>query len=201
MYPVMLNIRNKKAVVVGGGNVASRKIVGLVAEGSIVSVISPKINEAIYELVQQGIVHWVARTFEVADVEGAFIIIAATNSQSVNAQVASCCQPEQLVNIVDNPKQSTFHVPAKVQRGDLVIAVSTGGASPLLAKKIRNELAEQYPTDYAEYIAFLAMARQRILAQELSPAKRKALLEESQQQHYYHSVQARQLFFTATDLN
>ena len=194
MYPVMLNIRNKKVVVVGGGNVASRKIAGLVAEGAVVSVISPKINEAIKALVQQGNVHWVARTFEKVDVEGAFIIIAATDSQSVNAQVASCCLPDQLVNIVDDPKQSTFHVPAKVQRGDLVITVSTGGASPLLAKKIRNELAEHYPADYAEYIAFLAEARQRILAQGLTPDKRKALLEESQQQHYYHSLQARQLF-------
>lgn len=195
MYPVMLNIEKKRAVVVGGGKVAYRKIVGLLAKGAIVLIISPEIIEEIETLTKEGRVQWFARAFEPTDVFGAFIVIAATNNRVINAQVADCCQSYQLVNIVDDPARSTFHVPAKVERGDFVLTVSTGGASPLLAKKIRDELAQQYPAHYADYVAFLAEAREKILAQSLEAEQRKALLEESQHERYYDSVEARQFFF------
>lgn len=194
MYPVMLNIEKKQAVVVGGGKVAYRKIVGLLAEGAIVLVISPEVTTEIEALVRDRHVQWLARTFEDTDVFGAFLVIAATNCRLVNAQVASCCQSYQLVNIVDDPAASTFHVPAKVQRGELVITVSTGGASPLLAKKIRDDIEVQYPEDYADYLVFLAEARKQILARSLAPKQRKELLRQSQQDAYYHSLEARHLF-------
>lgn len=194
MYSVMLNIENKRAVVVGGGNVAYRKIIGLLAEGAIILVISPDVTKEIETLIRQKRVQWTARKFEATDVFGAFIVIAATNCRDVNAHIASCCQSYQLVNIVDDSARSTFHVPAKVQRGELVITVSTGGASPLLAKKIRNDIAVQYPEDYADYIVFLAEARKQILARSLAPQQRKELLAQSQHDEYYHSLEARHIF-------
>lgn len=194
MYPVMLNIRDKKAVVVGGGKVAYRKVKGLLAEGAHVSVVSPAVVEEMVELVEQGQVRLFARTFESGDVADAFLVIAATNCPQVNHFVADCCQPFQLVNIVDDSERSTFHVPAVVQRGNLVLTVSTGGASPLLAKKIRDELAEQYSVDYEAYVIFLAEARQQILAQSFAPEQRKTLLKQSLDEQYFRSVEARQLF-------
>ena len=194
MYPVMLNIQNRRAVVVGGGKVAHRKIVDLLAEGAVVTVISPQVTKDIEALIEQKRIQWIARKFVGTDLFGAFLVIAATNCREVNAEVAKYCQSYQLVNIVDDPARSTFHVPAKVQRGDLVLTVSTGGASPLLAKKIRDELAQQYSADYAEYVAFLAEARAQILAQPLLPEERKRLLAQSQHDEYYRSEKARKLF-------
>ncbi|MER2108364.1 MAG: NAD(P)-dependent oxidoreductase [Solibacillus sp.] len=194
MYSVMLNIEKKRAVVVGGGTVAYRKIIGLLAEGAIILVISPDVTKEIETLIEQKRVQWTARKFEATDVFGAFLVIAATNCRNVNAQIASCCQSYQLVNIVDDPARSTFHVPAKVQRGELVITVSTGGASPLLAKKIRDDIAVQYPEDYADYIEFLSRARKQILTRSLAPKQRKELIRQSQQDEYYHSLEARHIF-------
>jgi len=191
----MLTIREKKVVVVGGGKVAYRKVKGLLAECAFVSVVSPDVTEEMARLIEQGQLSWIARIFEASDVKDAFLVIAATNNRQVNHYVADCCHPFQLVNIVDNHKQSTFHVPAKVRRGDLVLTVSTGGASPLLAKKIVDELAEQYPDEYVAYVAFLAEARKLILAQSLAPEQRKILLQQILDERYYQAQEARQEFF------
>lgn len=191
----MLTIREKKVVVVGGGKVAYRKVKGLLAEGAYVSVISPDVTEEMARLIERGQVSWLARIFEVSDVVNAFLVIAATNNRQVNHYIADCCQPFQLVNIVDDPKRSTFHMPAKISRGDLMLTVSTGGASPLLAKKILGELAEQYPDDYVAYVAFLAEARKQILAQSFAPEQRKILLQQILDERYYQAQEARQEFF------
>ena len=100
MYPLLLNLKNKNIVVVGGGAVAYRKVLGLLEQGGCITVISPDLNEALKNLVQQQRIQWVDRTFEQTDLADAFIVIAATNERAVNAFVASCCQTHQLVNIV-----------------------------------------------------------------------------------------------------
>ncbi|MEG0471593.1 MAG: NAD(P)-dependent oxidoreductase [Solibacillus sp.] len=191
----MLNIREKKVVVVGGGKVAYPKVKGLLAEGACMSIVSPDVTEEMVRLIERGQVSRLARIFEPRDVSDAFLVIAATNSRQVNSYIADCCHPFQLVNIVDDPERSTFHVPAKLRRGDLVLAVSTGGVSPLLAKKIIDDLAEQYPDDYVAYVAFLAEARKQILAQSLAPEQRKILLQQILDGRYYQFREARQEFF------
>ena len=194
MYPLLLNLKNKNIVVIGGGKVALRKVLGLLEEGGRITVICPVLNEGLKNLVQQQRIQWIDRTFEQTDLADAFIVIAATNERAVNAFVASCCQTHQLVNIVDDPDNSTFHVPAKVAHGNLVIAVSTGGSSPYLAKKIRDEIATIYTVDYAEYLDFLAEVRSHVLALPIDDVQRKAHLRESISEKFRYSKEARKQF-------
>ena len=147
-YPIMLNIEDKAVVVVGGGLIAYRKMVGLLQAGAYVTVISPVIHTKVEQLVFENKSLGKINCSNRDDLDSALIVIAATNSEMVNTFVASSAGKHQLVNVVDNPQLSTFHVPAKLTRGDLTISVATGGASPTLSKSIRDELAEIYDESY-----------------------------------------------------
>jgi precorrin-2 dehydrogenase/sirohydrochlorin ferrochelatase len=161
-YPIMLNIEDKAVVVVGGGLIAYRKMVGLLQAGACVTVISPMIHSEIEKLFTENRIAWKNKLFEPDDLDSALIVIAATNSEMVNKFVASSAGKFQLVNIVDNPELSTFHVPAKLTRGDLTISVATGGASPTLSKSIRDELAVIYDESYGDYLEFLTLSREKV---------------------------------------
>ena len=115
-YPIMLNIEDKAVVVVGGGLIAYRKMVGLLEAGAYVTVISPVIHAKIERLFMDNKIAWKDKLFEPDDLDSALIVIAATNSEIVNTFVASSASKNQLINIVDNPMLSTFHVPAKLTR-------------------------------------------------------------------------------------
>ncbi|ANB59575.1 NAD(P)-binding protein [Anoxybacteroides amylolyticum] len=163
MYPVMLQIANKPVVVVGGGDVAERKVVGLLEANAAVTVVSPAVTKALKELAENGKIHWKEKLFSADDIDGAFLVIAATNDRHVNETVAQVAKPHQLINIVDDPERSNFHVPSVVRRGKLTISVSTNGASPTLAKQIRNEIANIYDEEYERYVDFLLACRRYIL--------------------------------------
>ncbi len=175
-YPIMLNIEDKVVVVVGGGRIACRKIVDLLQAGAYVTVISPVIHSKIEQLFVENKIAWKNKLFEPDDLDSALIVIAATNSETVNTFVASSAGKHQLVNIVDNPELSTFHVPAKLTRGDLTISVATGGASPTLSKSIRDELAVIYEDSYGDYLEFLTLSREKVKHSMLDqPIKTKLL--------------------------
>ncbi|QNK90308.1 MULTISPECIES: bifunctional precorrin-2 dehydrogenase/sirohydrochlorin ferrochelatase [unclassified Sporosarcina] len=161
-YPIMLNIEGKAVVVVGGGLIAYRKITGLLQAGAYITVISPVIHSKIEQLFIENKISWKNKLFEPVDLDSALIVIAATNSEIVNTFVASSAGKHQLVNIVDNPELSTFHVPAKLTRGDLTISVATGGGSPTLSKSIRDELAVIYDDTYGDYLEFLTLSREKV---------------------------------------
>jgi len=161
-YPIMLNIKDKAVVVVGGGLIAYRKITGLLQAGAYITVISPVIHSKIEQLFIENKISWKNKLFEPDDLDSALIVIAATNSEIVNTLVASSAGKHQLVNIVDNPELSTFHVPAKLTRGDLTISVATSGASPTLSKSIRDELAVIYDDTYSDYLEFLTLSREKV---------------------------------------
>lgn len=161
-YPIMLNIEGKAVVVVGGGLIAYRKITGLLQAGAYITVISPVIHSKIEQLFIENKISWKNKSFEPVDLDSALIVIAATNSEIVNTFVASSAGKHQLVNIVDNPELSTFHVPAKLTRGDLTISVATGGGSPTLSKSIRDELAVIYDDTYGDYLEFLTLSREKV---------------------------------------
>ena len=154
-YPIMLDLTNKAVVVIGGGRIAYRKIVGLLQAGAKITVISPEINPKIEELIIAERITWHKKEFEQDDLDSAFIVIAATDNHLVNNQVALSAGVHQLVNVVDDQSLSNFHVPAKLTRGNLTISVATGGASPTLAKVIRDEFAEVYDDSYEDYLVFL----------------------------------------------
>lgn len=177
-YPVMMNMENKAVVVVGGGHVAYRKIVGLVRAGAIITIISPVLHEKIKKLQGTNQIIWKNKLFEPEDLQNALLVIAATNDKRVNEHVASSTESYQLVNIVDDQDKSDFHVPAKLTRGDLTIAVATGGASPTLATVIRDELAEIYDESYDDYLQFLAASREKIKYLHLDQDLKKQMLKQ-----------------------
>jgi len=160
-YPVNLRLEGRKCLVVGGGKVAERKVVNLLSYGAKVTVISPRITSKLAG--QEGIELWL-RSYQSKDVEGFFLVICATDDDAVNLQVASeCMERNILVNVVDDPPKCTFLVPSVLRRGDLTISVSTGGKSPLLARKIRQSLEGLFGPEYAEYLEVLGEVRNRVI--------------------------------------
>src|SRR5699024_3389081 len=157
----MMNLRDKIVVVVGGGQIAYRKILGLIRTGALITVISPVIHMKIEAFLTGNQIVWKKKLFEPEDLIDALLVIAATDDSEVNENVALSARENQLVNIVDNKEMSSFHVPAKLKRGELTISVATGGASPILATVIRNELAKIYDESYEDYLEFLATSREQ----------------------------------------
>jgi len=175
-YPVFLKLRNKLCVVVGGGKVAARKAASLLDSGADVRVVSPELTPALRELAAQGRIAWRAGPYSVEALAGAFLVVGATGEAAVNRQVAADCETRGLpVNIVDAPELCSFIVPAVVKRGSLVIAVSTGGASPALSRRIREQLEEQFDESYSVLLAALGEARARVRQNVPDPVRRKEI--------------------------
>lgn len=195
----MLNIEDKAVVIVGGGLVAYRKMVGLLQAGACVTVISPKIHLKIEKLFTENRIAWKNKLFEPSDLDSALIVIAATNSEMVNKFVASSAGKFQLVNIVDNPELSTFHVPAKLTRGDLTISVATGGASPTLSKNIRDELAVIYDEPYGDYLEFLTLSRAKVKDSMLDQTTKTKLLKAITHETYRQSNNMQNAFLEIID--
>ena len=149
-YPVFLNIKGKKCVVVGGGQVALRKVRVMLEHGSDVEVISPDLCPEMAELAVSGTIHALAREYQAEDLKNAFVAIAATDNSEINRSVvAEARRSAVLVNVVDDAENSDFIVPSYMRRGEITIAVSTGGKSPALARKIRTRLEKEIGDEYA----------------------------------------------------
>ncbi len=194
LYPVVLQLSNKKVVVVGGGSVAYRKIRGLLQKGAQIVVVSPQLNTNMQELWRTENIEWLQRAFQQSDVDGAFLVFAATNSKEVNAFVASSCRPEQIVNICDDSNASSFHVPAVYQRSHLTIAVSTDGISPLLAKKVRDDVSKQYDNLTDDYFIFLQKVRHIVKNGPFTALEKRNHLLEALNERYEESLGARSEF-------
>ena len=177
-YPVTLNIKNRRCVVVGGGDVAFRKVQSLVAEGADVVVISPILCEGLQQLHQEHCFTWIAEPFAETYLQDSFLVIAATNNRAINHEVAMWCESNHvLVNVVDSRDESSFTVNAAVRRGDLLIAISTDGASPAVSKAIRMRLEETFGEEYAIMLEIMAEARQKAMNTIADEQKRRAFLQ------------------------
>ncbi|MEB1806466.1 MAG: hypothetical protein LPK26_04020 [Bacillaceae bacterium] len=161
--PISLNLKDKPVVIIGGGKTAERKAIKIVRHGAKLTVVSPQLSEKLVELVENQSVQWIQSAYNKVYLDQAFLIIAATNDPEVNLTVYLDRKPNQLINIVDQPELSDFHMVSTLQRGKLTISVSTEGASPMLAKKIVNQLSEEYGQEYEEYVEFLRESRKEIL--------------------------------------
>lgn len=178
MLPISVNLQHKKCIVIGGGKVATRRIKTLLAEGANVTVISPELLPELMTLAENEHIKWLERPFDDGDCLDAFLVIAATNRKAVNERVAYDCRPHQLVNIVDHPEKSNVHFPAVGRKGLLSIAVSTDGASPILAKNIRDRVMEQFDDEFEQYIAFVKETRALILSMKIEERTKRTLLHE-----------------------
>ena len=140
-YPVYLNLRGRRCVIVGGGTVAEGKIARLLDSGAEICVVSPDATPGIRQFVADGAVRWEERVYRPGDLEGAFIAIAATNVREVNRRIfEEANQRGVMLNAVDDPPNCSFIAPSIVQRGPVTLAISTGGVSPALARKLRESL-------------------------------------------------------------
>jgi precorrin-2 dehydrogenase/sirohydrochlorin ferrochelatase len=177
-YPLFLDISRRKCVVVGGGSVAERKVGRLLACGARVEVVGRCLTPALATMKGEGkIVHHDA-DYEETQLRGAFLVIGATDSDTVNERISRDARALAIpVNIVDDPVLCDFILPSVVERGDLLIAVSTGGKIPALAKCLRRELEEAYGPEYGTLIEILGGLRKKIIAGGRSSDENRKLFE------------------------
>jgi siroheme synthase-like protein len=149
-YVACLKLTGRSALVVGGGAIGLEKVEGLKACGAAVHLVAPRACAELVEMAEAGDIRWSQRDFEPADLEGNLIAIAATDDTDVNIRVYELAEERaMLVNIVDVPPLCNFILPAMVRSGPIAIAISTAGASPALAKRMKREIAEIFGDDYA----------------------------------------------------
>ena len=159
-YPVFIDVSDRQCVVIGGGSIGEEKVHKLLDCGARLVVISPDVNAGVRELAGSGGVTWVQRDYEPGDLKGAFIAIAATDDNKVNRLIADEANERNvLLNVVDVTHLCTFIAPSVARRGDVTIATSTGGASPALARKFREELSGSRLLEYADLTPLLSEAR------------------------------------------
>lgn len=165
-YPIFLNISGKKCVVVGGGQVALRKVTTLLEHGASVEVISPDLCSELSQLAESGEIGVLQRSYRAGDLQDAVIAIAATNDSNTNLEVVKEARRKAvLVNVVDDAESSDFIVPSYMRRGDVTIAISTGGRSPALARKIRNRLEKDFGDEYASLALLIDEVRAEVKGQ------------------------------------
>ncbi len=159
-YPVFLDIAGKPVIVIGGGNIAHQKVVGLLKASAEVTVVSPDLNQEMASLAAGGRFQHVERDYEPGDLEGYLLAFVATDDRSVNATVAAEGKERRVwVNAVDDPPYCDFIMPGIAQQGNLIVAVSTSGTSPAMARKMREEIETFLTEDYALMLELAAEVR------------------------------------------
>lgn len=183
-YPVYLDLKERHCVVIGGGSVAEGKVKGLLEAGAHVTVISPQLTPKLRETADEGHIVHVARRYRAGDLTGAFLAISATDDRTVNEQVwqeavehniTAAGISASLVNVVDDPPHCTFIAPSIVRRGDLAIAISTGGKAPALAVRLRQQLERTIGHEHARFLELAGILRAPIAARYPDFEQRKAL--------------------------
>ena len=170
-YPVYLNLENRRCVIIGGGGVAEGKIARLRESGAVIGVVSPDATPGIRQMAADGLLRWEPRPYRPGDLEDAFIAIAATNDREVNRAIYKEAEARGvMLNAVDDPPNCSFIAPSIVQRGPVTVAISTGGASPALARKLRESLQASGDLAWADLAGVMAAARARLRQQGLLTA-------------------------------
>lgn len=163
-YPILLDLRERPCLVVGGGAVAERKAISLFDAAADLTVVSPALTPALENLAHKNKIVHRRKPFDEHDLMGMYLVIAATDDPAVNAAVARACRQKNiLVNVASPPEESSFIVPSVVERGDLLLAVSTCGSSPALAKQVRLDLERTYGPEYGMFLEKMSLLRRRLL--------------------------------------
>lgn len=178
-YPAFIEMEGKRVLVVGGGRVAQRKIEVLLAHGAKVQVISKGLTPTLNRYLEEGRIDFLGQEFQEERLEGAFMVMAATDDPVLNHRVSEKARARGLlVNAVDQPSDCNFIVPSILRRGDLLIAVSTSGKSPALAKKVRESLEEKFGREYESLLKLMGRLRNQILSLGLPPHEKRRIFEE-----------------------
>ncbi|MFW0884241.1 bifunctional precorrin-2 dehydrogenase/sirohydrochlorin ferrochelatase [Candidatus Acidulodesulfobacterium sp. H_13] len=182
-YPVNLNIYNKKVLVVGGGVIAARKTERLLERGANVTLVAPEITEKINGFIKKSRIKWVQREYKAGDESGAFAVFCAVSSEEKNLKMEEslskrCVRKNILINVADKPELCTFTLPALVSRGEFDIAIFTGGLSPRLSRKIREDLEKIYGEEYTTYVKILGLMRREIKMKKYPQSRNQKLFDE-----------------------
>lgn len=166
-YPMFVSLEGRACLVVGAGQVGLRKLLSLIDCGAAPLTIIERRepDEALRELCSRPGVRIVRRDFTESDLDGIFLVIAATSDAALNQRIGTLCRERGILcNMVDAPDQGSFIVPSSVVRGDLTIAISTSGQSPALTKRVRKDLQDQFGEEYAQFLELMSRIRPRVLA-------------------------------------
>lgn len=191
--PIFLDVTGRRCVVVGGGEVAARKVESLLAAGAEVTIVSPSLSAAsLVAAVERGLVTHIAREYRRGDIGGCALAYAATDDPAAHRALAgeaqALCIP---LNVADVPELCSFIAPAVVKRGALQIAISTGGASPAFAARLRRELEKQFGSEYGVALQVLRAARRRLHGDEIDPAERMRRLKDLAESPLLDAIRAR----------
>jgi precorrin-2 dehydrogenase/sirohydrochlorin ferrochelatase len=179
LFPIFLKLANKPCVVIGAGNIAESKIESLLIAEARVTVIAPEALPRVQEWAASGDLTWQQREYAAGDLSGAFLVVAATATNTVNRAVfTEASAADILCNAVDDPPFCDYYFPSVVRRGELQIAISTAGESPALAQRLRKELNAALPLDTGEWLMELGRLRREVTAVEPIGEPRKQLLHE-----------------------
>jgi precorrin-2 dehydrogenase/sirohydrochlorin ferrochelatase len=177
LFPMFLKLSNRPCLVVGAGAIAESKIASLLDAGGRVRVVAPEATPQVRAWAQSKTLEWLQRAFEPTDLDGMFLVIAATSSTELHERIfEEASRRGVLCNIVDVPPLCDFYYPSVVERGALQIAISTAGQSPALAQRLRKQLEDQFGPEYEQWLAHLGEARDKLHAAEMDPDERKRLL-------------------------
>lgn len=180
LFPMFLKLSGRACLVVGAGRLGEQKARGLIDSGANVRLVAPTATPAIVEAANRGSLLWLQRAYESRDLDGVFLVVAATSSSEVNHAIYEETQQRGILcNVVDDPPHCDFFYPAVVRRGHFQIAISTGGLSPALAQRIRIQLEEEFPPIYSSWLEFLGRQRSTLFRDVSNPELRRNLIYES----------------------
>ncbi|MGP4040505.1 NAD(P)-binding protein [Gracilibacillus sp. D59] len=176
--PFFINLQKKQIVIIGGGKVAERRLLRLLPFRENIIIVSPSLTESLRQLVDLHNISWVQTKCHLDHFKKADLIVVATNDPVTNKYVIEHAPSSAWINATHQAECGNIHFPVTIQKGKLQIAISTGGASPILAKKIKNSIEADIPDQYEQYIDFLFEARQLIKKLSISQPTKKQLLQE-----------------------
>ncbi len=177
LFPIFLKLEGRPCLVVGGGTIAEGKIASLLRAGARVTVVSPEVTPALLHHAHRDEIRWKTRSFQSSDLDGTFLVVAATSSCETNALVyREADRRGILCNAVDQPQECHFYYPAVVDRGALQIAISTAGLSPSLAQRLRKELEVQFGPEYERWVEWLGRVRSALMSRGSNFESRRRIL-------------------------
>ncbi|MFH0873197.1 MAG: bifunctional precorrin-2 dehydrogenase/sirohydrochlorin ferrochelatase [bacterium] len=177
-YPMMMNLSQRRCLVIGGGAVAERKVASLLEAGGLVILVSPNVTPRLAAMATTELIHHLPRRYRRGDLRGAFLCVVATNDRRLQKQIWKEAKEQGvLANIADSAEACDFLVPSYFRRGDLLVSISTAGKSPALAKRIRRDLEGRFGREFEVLLEVLTSLRPRILEEVKDPKRRRSILE------------------------